>query len=166
LAEAGQGPFSLTITAPSNYEPHVQTAQVIVNQLAEIGIKATVQLVDWATWLSDVYNGRKYEATVIAVDGRTLSPRSYLSRYVSAAEDNFVNYSNSEYDALYERALVSQNQDERTALYKDLQRILSKDAASVYMCDIVAPKAFRKGITGYTPYPLYVLDASTLTTPR
>jgi peptide/nickel transport system substrate-binding protein len=162
LAEAGVGAFSLTITVPSNYEPHVQTAEVIVNQLAAVGVTAKVQLVDWATWLTKVYTGRNYEATVISIDGTTLSPRSYLARYESTSRSNFVNYANPEYDALWAQALTSSDGAVRTGVYKDLQRILSADAASVYLCDISSPKVFRKGVSGYTSYPLYVFDASTL----
>jgi peptide/nickel transport system substrate-binding protein len=162
LAEAGyEDGFSLTITVPSTYEPHVNTAQVIINQLAEIGVKAEIRQVDWPTWLSDVYMGRNYQTTVISIDGVTLSPRSYLSRYVSDAGDNFINYANPRYDAVYAQVLASADEAERIRLYKELQRILSDDAASVFLCDISAPKVFRKDIKGYRQYPVYVFDAST-----
>lgn len=43
-----------------------------------------------------------------------------------------------------------------------MQKIISEDAASVFICDISAPKVFKKGIEGFVPYPLYILDASTI----
>jgi peptide/nickel transport system substrate-binding protein len=57
--------FSFEITVPSNYTMHIDTVQVIVGQLAAAGINGTIRLVDWATWLSEVYIGRKYQATII-----------------------------------------------------------------------------------------------------
>ncbi len=163
LSEAGYpNGFSFTITVPSNYTVHVDTAQVIINELAQVGIKASIKQVDFATWLSEVYTNRQYEATVISVDGVTLSPKSYLGRYVSTASDNFVNYKNKEYDDLYNKAVNEPDENKRITLYKQAQQLLSKDAASVYIEDIANLTALRKGLDGYVAYPLYVVDASTI----
>lgn len=163
LSDAGYpNGFSFTITVPSNYQVHVDTAQVIVNQLKNIGITASIKQVDWATWLSKVYMGRQYEATIISVDGINVSPRSYLQRYVSTATDNFINYKNPAFDVLYKKAVAESNPAKRVELYKQAQRMLSKEAASVYIQDISALTALRKNIAGFTPYPLYVFDVSAL----
>jgi peptide/nickel transport system substrate-binding protein len=99
LAAAGYGNgFPLEITVPSNYTMHIDTAQVAVNQLKRIGITATIKLADWATWLSEVYRGRQYEATIISLDANNTSPRSFLSRYRSDAGSNFINFKNEAYD--------------------------------------------------------------------
>ena len=50
----------------------------------------------------------------------------------------------------------------RTDLYRQAQELLSKDAASVYIQDISNLNAIKDGVKGFTPYPLYVFDASTL----
>lgn len=164
LAKAGYANgFSMTITVPSNYTVHVDTAQVIVNQLKEVGITVQIKQVDFATWLSKVYQNREYQSTIISVDGSTLSPKSYLGRYVSTDSKNFVNYSSTAYDALYQKAGAEKEEAKRIQLYKQAQQQLSKDAASVYIEDISNLNAFRTGFTGYTAYPLYVFDASTIT---
>lgn len=163
LSEAGYpNGFSFTITVPSNYQVHVDTAQVIVNELAVIGIKADIKQVDWATWISQVYTGRKYDATIISVDGANLSPKSFLGRYVSTASNNFFNYSNPEFDTLYDKATKEPDLNKRIELFKQSQQLVSKDAANVYIQDIASLTALKKGFDGFTPYPLYVLDASTI----
>lgn len=154
--------FSFTITVPSNYQVHVDTAQVIVNQLENIGITASIKQVDWATWISKVYTDRQYEATIISVDGVNVSPRSYLQRYVSDSSNNFMNYKSSEYDSIYKKATEEADAAKRVELYKQAQSKLSEDAACVYIQDIAALTALRKNISGFTPYPLYVFDAATL----
>jgi len=46
LKEAGyENGFEFTITVPNNYPPHESTAQVIVENLAEVGITAKINLV-------------------------------------------------------------------------------------------------------------------------
>lgn len=161
LQQAGySNGFKFTITVPSNYQVHVDTAQVIVNELKAIGVTADIKQVDFATWLSQVYTNRQYEATIVSVDGSTVSPKSYLDRYASTSPKDFVNYKSSEFDALYEKLKTEINVDSRDAIYKQAQEILSHDAASVYIQDIASLVALKKGYTGFTAYPLYVLDAA------
>jgi peptide/nickel transport system substrate-binding protein len=137
---------------------HVDTAQVIVNQLAKAGIAATIKLVDWPTWLSEVYQSRQYEATIISVDAPTISPRGFLARYHSANQNNFVNFRSPAYDQAYDAALVEADEQKRITLYKQAQRILSEEASSVYIQDIIGFRAFPKNSGGFVSYPLYVLD--------
>ncbi|MDR2246188.1 MAG: ABC transporter substrate-binding protein [Treponema sp.] len=159
LASAGYGQgFPLEITVPSNYTMHVDTAQVIVNQLAKIGVTAAIKLVDWPAWLSDVYQGRQYEATIISVDAPTISPRGFLARYHSANRGNFVNFKSPAYDEVYDAALTEIDEAVRVERYKEAQRILSAEAASVYIQDIIGFRAFPKNAGGFVKYPLYVLD--------
>ncbi|MDR0915716.1 MAG: ABC transporter substrate-binding protein, partial [Oscillospiraceae bacterium] len=125
LAEAGLADgFTFDITVPSNYTVHVNTAQVIAQQLAKIGVTANIVQVDWGTWLGNVYTGRDYTATIVSVDGSVLSPRSFLSRYVSTASNNFVNYNNPEYDRLYAEAQTELDEAKRIDLYNQLQQLL------------------------------------------
>jgi peptide/nickel transport system substrate-binding protein len=160
LAEAGYpNGFSFEITVPSNYTMHVDTAQVIVNQLAAAGIKASIRLVDWASWLSEVYRGRKFEATIISLDAVNVSPRSFLSRYLSGAEDNFINFQNRAFDQVYNAALTENDETRRVLLYKRAQQIISDSAASVYIQDILGFRVFTAGkLGGVISYPLYIID--------
>ena len=164
LAEAGYpNGFSLEITVPSNYTMHVDTAQVIVNQLADAGIHGTIRLVDWATWLSEVYRDRKYQATIISLDANNVSPRSFLFRYCSEEAGNFINFRSPVYDQVYDAALVENDEARRISLYKDCQRIISENAASVFIQDIMGFRVFAGGqFGGVVNYPLYVIDFSTI----
>ena len=162
LTEAGYpNGFGFKITVPSNYQFHVDTAQVIVEQLKQIGVTAEIKLVEWASWLSDVYSARDYESTIIGLDAN-MTPSNVMFRYVSTDPKNFINYTNAEYDELYMKANTTLNDDEKVAYYKQLQEILSKDAASVF---IQAPSnivAMNNKLQGYEFYPLYVQDLSTV----
>ena len=99
LAEAGYPDgFEFTITVASNYQQHVDTAQVLKEQFKAIGVTANINLVEWDTWLNDVYIGRNFESTVVGVDASTFSARAMLERFVSDSGKNFMNYNNPEYD--------------------------------------------------------------------
>lgn len=154
--------FSFTITVPSNYTPHINTAVVLAEQLKTVGIQATIQQVDWNTWVSDVYGGRNFEATVVGFDASTLNAGSLLSRWVSGNSKNMINFSNTEYDQTFEAAQSCYDDTEQTALYKRCLEILSETAANVYLQDLADFVAIAPGLTGYSFYPLYVMDMSTI----
>jgi len=160
LAQSGfneSNVLSLVITVPSNYSMHVDTAQVIAGQLQKIGVDASITLVDWPTWLSDVYFGGRYESTIITLDSPSVSPRGFLARYHSGNAENFINFKSIPYDYTYDAALAETNMQKRIALYKEAQRIIAENAASVYIQDILYFIALR-GFAGAVDYPLYAID--------
>ena len=159
LAEAGYPDgFKFSITVPSNYQPHIEAAQVISQQLKQIGVTADIKLVEWNTWLSDVYAGRNYEATLIGVDAASLTATAMLDRFVSDAPNNFTNYNNSEYDELYKKVYTAKTDDERIEIYKELQKNLADNAANVYIQDMVEFVALSDKYDGYVFYPMYIQD--------
>ena len=166
LVEAGYADgFSFTMKVPSNYQQHVDTAQVVAEQLKQINVTANIELIEWETWLSDVYQGRDFEATLVGVDASTLTAGAMLSRFRSDAHNNFMNFNNEEYDAAYEEALAAEavmDDDKATEAYKKCETILAETAANVYIQDMCELVAVRKGYTGYTFYPLYIQDFSKL----
>ena len=163
LAEAGYPDgFDMVITVSSNYQPHMDTAEVVVQQLGAIGIRATVQPVDAATWYNDVYVGRQFQATITGLDAKNITARAMLERFVSDNGKNFVNYNNPAYDALYAQARASADDAEQTALYQQMETMLTETAANLYLQDMADLVAIRTGLTGYTFYPIYAQDLSTI----
>ena len=164
LAEAGyneSNPLTFTVKVPSNYDIHVATAQVLVEQYKKVGVKAEIQLIEWAAWLSDVYKAREYEATIVGLDA-ALAPSDVLKRYTSTAKNNFVNYENAKFDELFTKALASTVDSEKVTLYKEVQKILTEDAASVYLQDGAKLVAVNKKYTNILFYPVYVLDMAAI----
>lgn len=161
MAEAGYADgFDITITVPSNYQKHIDTAQILIEQLKEIQVNATIQLVEWAAWLEDVYTNAQYETTIIGLTGK-LDPNDVLGRYASDYAKNFFKYSNSEYDELITEALTASEED-RISIYKECQKILTEDAAAVWICDPNQVLAVRSDLKGYTFYPVGYIDFSKL----
>ena len=140
LTEAGYpNGFDMTITVPSNYQSHMDTAQVIVEQLKAVGINATIQPVTWESWVQDTYSNRQFQSTVVGVDA-----------------------SNADYDALFAQAQACYDDGEQTALYRAMEKNLAENAANVYIQDMADFVAVRDGLEGPSFYPIYVLDLSTI----
>ena len=159
LKEAGYPDgFDLEITVSSADQPHIDTAQVIVEELKNIGVNATIKPIEWETWLEEVYANREFESTVVGVDASTLSARAMLERFTSDAGGNFINFKDAEYDGLFEQAVSTTDEEEQVRLYKELEGILAEKAANVYIQDLANLVAVSDKFDGYTFYPLYVQD--------
>ncbi|MCD7989742.1 MAG: ABC transporter substrate-binding protein, partial [Klebsiella quasipneumoniae] len=163
LTDAGyQDGFDLTITVP-DYSQHIDTAQVVAEQLKTIGVNVTIQQVDMNTWLDDVYKNRNYEATIIGFDAKTLTARAMLERFsTNASTDsiNISNFSNAEYDETLAAAMSATDEETQVALYKRCEEILTEQAANLYIQDLCDLVAIRSNLGGYTYYPLYAIDMS------
>ena len=163
LKEAGYpNGFEMTITVPSNYQPHVDTAQVLVEQLKAINVKATIVPVEWETWLSEVYGDRKFQSTITGLTSDNMTARKLLERFRSDMHNNFTNYNDPDYDELAKAAVTSTDDEEQTKIYRQMERRLTENAANVYIQDMADLVAVRKGLEGLTFYPLYVLDVAAL----
>ncbi len=161
LAEAGYpNGFPLTITVPSNYAVHVNCAQVLAEELKAVGIDAKINLVEWATWLSDVYQGRNFEATVVGFDASFLTARALLERWISTNGKNMINFNDPEYDRVLQAAFTATDEAEQTELYKQAEKILSDEAANVYLMDPNELTVISNKLDGYVSYPMFVIDLS------
>ena len=152
----------MTITVPSNYTQHVETAEVVSQQLAQVGITANLNPIEWESWVSDVYRGRDFECTVVGIAASDMTGREMLERYVSDNQKNFINFNSEEYDQVMEKALTTLDQGEQTQLYKQAQTILNEEAASLWIQDLCDLVVMDQDLEGMTFYATYVLDMSTI----
>lgn len=160
LADAGYANgFDITCTVPSSYLIHVNTAVELASELKAVGINLTIEQVDWATWLENVYAGRKYETTVIALTS-TYAPYDVLQRYKSTSSDDFINYKNDKVDGLLDRIPLTSDLNERISLYHQVLGLLTEDACSVYLQDPSTITVVSTRLEGYHVYPMYVQDMS------
>lgn len=160
LTEAGfPDGIDFEIKVPSNYEVHVQTAEVVAEQLNAANIHTTIVLVEWETWLSDVYNGRKYQGTISGIT-TDLTPGYLLNRFQTESSKNFINYANPAFDETYAKAAASLDLSEKADYYKELQRLMAEDAGTAFLSVPPITVAIKPELSGYTFYPIYVQDMS------
>ncbi len=163
LSDAGYpNGFDMTITVASNNKPHVDTAEVVAQQLRAAGVNVTIQQVEWQTWYDETYKGRNFQATVVGLDASNMTARAMLERFTSGSSKNFTNYNNPDYDALFQKAVTATDEAEQTAAYKAMQKMLSDTAANLYIQDLCDLVAMRQGLTGLQFYPTFVVDLATV----
>jgi len=151
----GFGDLELTIALPQPYEFHQRTGEVIAQMLEAVGIKIKLQIVEWGTWISDVYNGRKYDMTIIGIEGEP-DPYIYLDRFYSYASRNFTNVSSEAIDGWLDRLAVESDFEIRKELVSNVLKELADSAASVWLMEPDEIVALRNNVMGWTIYPVYV----------
>lgn len=163
LAQAGYpNGFDMTISVPSNYQPHMDTAEVVAEQLRAVGVNVTIQPMEWGVWHEQVYKGRDFQATLVGLDASAMTARALLERFTSDHAKNFVNYNNPDYDALFTQALNASDDTQQAEVYKQMETMLSDTAANLYIQDLADLVAMRQNLAGLEFYPIYVLDLSTV----
>ena len=162
MAEAGYADgFDMEIAIVSTYEFHMQTGEVIVEQLKEIGINATIKGMENSSWLDEVYNGRQFDATITALTC-DMTPGYLMNRFQTDSSKNFINFQSAEYDEIYAKAQAALDPDEKAGYYKELQKILCDEAGSVFIQAPANQTAISSKLEGYKFYPVYVQDMSTV----
>lgn len=158
LKEAGyEDGFDLTITVPSDYKYHMDTAELIQAQLGEVGIRVTLDPIEFSTWLTKVYKDKDYEASVCGFIGY-VDPIRVMDRYVSTNDKNFINYENADFDQAIENALTTDSDEDLAESIKDAQAIMAEDAASVFLTDPDNNRALNNELEGLKSYPVQKIN--------
>jgi len=159
LAEAGypQG-FSATLTLPSNYAFHVRTGEILAAQLAQVGIRLKLELVDWPTWLERVYGQADFDLTVIGHVGR-LDPALTLAFYGAGRRDYYFRrgWENPELNEILRRGATTSDPKARQSIYTVAQYLIARDVVNVFLQAPHRIVAFRRNIAGLRLPILYVL---------
>ena len=147
LDEAGIGSDTvLEMALPQNFEPHVRAGELYQEMLKKVGLKVELRLVDWSTWLSDVYNGGNYDLTVIGHTGK-LDPDGRLNGYGTAS--TYVRWENAEAANLFARASKTADLDERKALYTRGLEIMAQEVPHVYVGSSFRYIAVRSNVSDF-----------------
>ncbi|MGB9440185.1 MAG: ABC transporter substrate-binding protein [Desulfobacterales bacterium] len=151
LAEAGIGPdTTLELFLPQNYELHVKAGEMYQDMLTKVGLNVKIKLVDWSTWLSDVYRGTKYDLTVIGHTGK-LDPDGTLAGY--GTEDRYVKWINPRTAELIAGAKKVSGFENRKKMYDEALEIMAKEVPFMYLGSSYRYPAVRKNVSDFRMTP-------------
>ena len=103
-----------------------RSGELIAAMLMEVGIRATIEPMEWAPWLEQVFRGKDYDLTIIS----HVEP---LDIDIYARPDYYFNYRSDRFLALEEELNRTQGEKKRAALYAEQQKILAEDAVNTFL---------------------------------
>ncbi|MFP4302852.1 MAG: ABC transporter substrate-binding protein [Spirochaetaceae bacterium] len=129
ISEAGEV-RELVLKLPQNYEPHVKAGELYQEMLESAGLNVRIELVDWSSWLSEVYRDSQFDLTVIGHTGK-LDPHERLAPF--ADEENYVRWFDEEAAGLIEEARRTVELEERKELYARVLEIMAREVPFVFV---------------------------------
>ena len=162
LAEAGLADGFDTelwvMTAPRPYMPQPEKiVQAIQSDLEQVGIRAHIVTLDWATYLAKVQDGQ-HGMCVLGWTGDNGDPDNFLyvlldkTAAVKPAQ-NVAFYKSDEFHHVLLEARRSVDVAERTRLYRQAQEIVHRDAPWVPLMHATQTIAFRSDVEGFELHP-------------
>ncbi|MDI6777379.1 MAG: peptide-binding protein [Syntrophales bacterium] len=149
-------PFIFEIITNQGNDVRQKCAEIIQKRLAEIGIKVKIRVLEWAAFINDFINKRRFAATIL---GWTipLDPDLYdvwHSSKTRPEELNFISYKNREVDDLLERGRDTFDQKERKKCYDRIQDILAEEQPYTFLYVPDALPIIHARFRGIKPAPL------------
>ena len=147
--------FQFTLMTNQGNDPRRMTVEIIQRRLKEIGIDVEIRILEWATFLTEFIDKRKYEAVVL---GWNLSrdPDNYDIWHSSKqreGEFNFVGYQNSEVDSLLEEGRREFDQQKRREVYNKIHRLIFDDHPYIFLYVPDALPIVHSRFKGIEPAP-------------
>jgi peptide/nickel transport system substrate-binding protein len=155
LDKNGQ-PFVFEIITNQGNEVRSKCAEIIQRRLGEIGIKVKIRVLEWAAFVNDFINKRRFDATIL---GWTipLDPDIYdvwHSSKMGPQELNFVSYKNAEVDDLIEKGRSTFDQKKRKKYYDRIQELLAEEQPYTFLYVPDALPIIHARFKGIEPAPL------------
>lgn len=155
LAEAGVKNLELSLILPP--PPYArQGGEVIASLLSKVGITAKLQNVEWAQWLSGVYNNKNYDLTIIS----HVEPFD-LGNF--AKEGYYWNYESPKFKEIFNNINNAPNQKERARWLGEAQKLIANDSVHAFLYQpqwITVANSRVRGL--WKDMPVFVNDVASL----
>lgn len=140
--EAGVAGSSMTLRVPP-FPYATRSAEIIQAQLAEAGIDAKVENVEWGFWIDEIYKKKNYDMTIIA----HTSPND-LGNF-ARGPDYFYGYDDAAYSDLWDRISGEADPEARNALLKEAQQYLTDQAVHGFLFQLPQLGVYKAGVEGF-----------------
>jgi len=148
--------FSFEIITNQGNEVRRKSAEIIQRRLADVGIQVRIRVIEWAAFVKEFINKRKFDATIL---GWTipLDPDLYdvwHSSKTGPDELNFISFRNREVDDLLERGRSTFDLKERKRCYDRIQEILAEEQPYTFLYCPDALPIISARFRGIEPAPI------------
>ena len=155
LAKAGfPDGFKATIKLPAIYAYSKRAGEVIADQLAQVGIKLNIEIVEWGQWIDRIFKKKEYQLTMIGH-----SEAWDIGIYANA--DYYFQYDSKEFQDAYTKALTAPNEEEKAKWFGRCQEIIAEDAVNGFLFSASGLPTMKAKVMGWWEnYPTIAMDCT------
>ena len=118
-----------------------QSGEIIAAELAQVGIEASIENVEWAQWLDGVFKNKNYDLTIVAhVEPHDLA--------IYADPNYYFQYDSPSFRAVMAKANAALDPAERRQALEAAQRQLADDAVNAFLFQLPDITVARRGLLG------------------
>lgn len=141
LAEAGFADgFTTTLKLPPPSYAR-RGGEIIAAQLREVGITVEITNLEWAQWLEEVFRGYDFGMTIV-------SHTEPMDIGIYGRPDYYFQYGKEEFKALMDQLNETSDQEARTAILQDAQRMIADDYVNAYLFQLAKTGVANAKIVG------------------
>ncbi|MDQ8728271.1 ABC transporter substrate-binding protein [Bradyrhizobium sp. LHD-71] len=156
LAEAGHANgFSCSLLSTAQYGMHKDTAEVVQQHLAAVGIRAELNLPDWSTRVS-IGNRGQYDVAVMGTAADSNDPDGIANFIDGSLSPSYVRSHGLKIDRITELLAAGRTEFDdakRRAIYRDMEGTAIEQVPMVGLTWRSQGYAMRKGVTGFKNLP-------------
>ena len=148
-------PFAFTIQTNQGNEERKKIAEIIQQRLKDIGVTADIQVIEWASFVSEYLKKRRFEAVVMGF-GVGTDPDQYViwhSSQMGPDQMNRLSFSNPEVDRLLEDGRASCHEAQRVKYYQRFQQVLADEQPMIFLYFADALPVVASRVRGIEPAP-------------
>jgi peptide/nickel transport system substrate-binding protein len=156
LKEAGvTTPLQLSLILPP--PPYARKGgEIIAAELAEVGIEAKIENVEWAQWLSGVYAGKNFDLTIIS----HVEP---LDIGIYANPGYYFQYDNQDFRDIIAKLSAAPDLETYKKYMGDAQRKLADDCVNAFLYQLPQPAITDAKLNGvWKDSPIFANDLSAM----
>ncbi len=126
LAEAGH-PNGLKATLRLPPPPYARRGgEIVAAQLSKVGIQVSIEPVEWAQWLDNVFQNKQFDMTIIS----HVEPMD-IDKY--AVDDYYFGYRNPRFKEVMAAIDRATDPAAQNRLYREAQTLLADDSVNVFL---------------------------------
>src|SRR5271156_4227311 len=148
-------PLELTLTLPPPDYAR-KGGEIVAAELAEVGIQAKIENVEWAQWISNVYTAKNYDLTIIS----HVEP---LDIGIYARPGYYFNYDDPKFNAIIARLSTAPDIDAYKKALVEAERKLADDSVNAFLFQLANVVIADANLTGlWKNAPIFANDLSAL----
>ncbi len=150
----GASRFTLLFKTSQN-ETARRVAEVIQQELSEVGIQMDIRSYEWGTFYADIKSGnfQLYTLNWVGITDPDIYYDIFYSKNIPPAGVNRNRYDNPALDRLLLAARRENDRTRRKAIYGEVQKIVARDLPYISLWTLDNVVVMRDNVVGYRPSP-------------